>query len=67
MDQIEDPLDTFHLIDFVIDCCFIFDVLVSLNTGYYSKGSLVMQRIAIIKNYLKFWFWVDLVASTPYS
>ena len=36
-------------------------------TGFYQKGTLVMNRKEIIKDYLKFWFWLDIVASLPYN
>jgi hyperpolarization activated cyclic nucleotide-gated potassium channel 2 len=43
------------------------DILVTFNTGFYKKGYLVMKRKEIIKNYLKTWFFLDLLASFPYS
>jgi len=39
----------------------------TFNTGFYKKGYLVMKRKEIIKNYLKTWFFLDLLASFPYS
>lgn len=53
--------------DFIMNLCFIVDILISFNTGFYFKGNLVMNRKEVIKNYLKFWFWLDLIASLPYS
>jgi hyperpolarization activated cyclic nucleotide-gated potassium channel 2 len=41
--------------------------VLNFNTGIFKKGSLVTNRRAIAKNYLKFWFWLDLVASVPYE
>lgn len=43
------------------------DIVVTFNTGFYKKGYLVMKRKEIIKNYLKTWFILDLLASFPYS
>lgn len=43
------------------------DILVNFNTGFYKKGYLVMKRKEIIKNYVKTWFFLDLLASFPYS
>lgn len=59
--------DGWAIFEFVITLCFITDIVVAFNTGFYSRGSLVMNRREIAKNYLKFWFWLDLMASFPYT
>jgi len=41
--------------------------VITFNTGFYRKGVVVMKRRDIIINYLKGWFWLDLLASFPYS
>jgi hypothetical protein len=41
--------------------------VITFNTGFYKKGYLVMKRKDIIKNYAKTWFFIDLVATFPYS
>ncbi len=51
----------------IMDITFMMDIIVTFNTGFYKKGYLVMKRKDIIKNYLKTWFWVDLIATFPYS
>ena len=43
------------------------DIIVNFNTGFYKKGYLVMKRKEIIKNYMKTWFFLDLLASFPYA
>ena len=53
--------------EMVITLFFMADIFVTFNTGFYSKGALVTNRKQIAINYLKFWFWMDLVASIPYS
>ena len=50
-----------------MDACFMLDILITFNTGFYKKGYLVMKRKEIVKNYLKTWFFLDLLASFPYS
>jgi Ion transport protein len=50
-----------------IDCVFMLDIFVNFNTGFYKKGYLVMKRREIIKNYLRTWFVLDVLASFPYS
>ena len=50
-----------------MDVTFMTDIIVAFNTGFYKKGYLVMKRKEIVKNYLKTWFVLDLMASFPYS
>ena len=51
----------------MIDIIFIFDIVMTFNTGFYKKGYLVMKRRDIVIEYMKSWFLIDLVASFPYS
>ena len=54
--------------EIVIDCMFMFDVLLNFNTGYYINGTkLVMGRKLIAKEYLCPWFIIDVVSSAPYT
>jgi len=57
-------LGVFELIQ---DFYFLFDIILTANTGYYHKGNLILMRKLIFLNYLKLWFWLDLAASFPYS
>lgn len=50
-------MDTFSNI---INFFFMFDMLLSFNTGYYKRGTLVMKRKEIIKHYLRTWFFIGL-------
>lgn len=50
-----------------MDVSFMMDIVVTFNTGFYKKGYLVMKRKDIILNYCKTWFFLDLLASFPYS
>lgn len=43
----------FFLFEFAISICFIVDIIIVFNTGYYFKGSLVMDRNKIIIRYMK--------------
>lgn len=54
-------------LDITMTFFFMFDILIEFNTGFYSKGALILDRKAIAKNYLRFWFWLDLLASVPYT
>ena len=57
----------FGVFEYMIDSFFMVDILVNLNTGYYKKGNLVMQRKYICLNYMLSWFFLDFFASLPYS
>ena len=57
----------FKIFETLIDAIFILDIFVTFNTGIYKKGYLVMKRKEIIKNYIRYWFFIDLLASFPYA
>lgn len=44
-------VDTNFLI--VINCSFLFDIILSFNTGYYEKGIIIFDRKKIALNYFK--------------
>lgn len=48
-------------------CMFVFDIMLNFNTGVYLEGKLNMERNAIIKEYFRFWFWLDFVSTFPYD
>lgn len=48
-----------------ITAIFAADILLNFNTGYIEKGEIVMERKAIWKKYVRFWFWMDLISSVP--
>lgn len=43
------------------------DILVKLNTGYLFKGFLITNRVLIVKNYLRNYFFFDFIASFPFQ
>ena len=43
------------------------DIFIQFNSGFYSKGNLIMQRSKIVSNYIRNWFIIDVIASFPYS
>ena len=55
--------------DYVIDMCFIFDIIVNFRSCYVDSRTdeLVDDPKKITKNYLKGRFWVDLVASCNFD
>ena len=56
----------FHF-EFTVDICFMVDILFNFNTGILSKGLILMSRKLIAIEYLSFWFWLDVISSTPYT
>jgi hyperpolarization activated cyclic nucleotide-gated potassium channel 2 len=54
-------------LDLLVDVVFIFDIVLNFNTSFYQKGVPIYSRTKIMKHYLKMWFWVDILASFPYS
>ena len=55
------------LIEIIITFIFLIDLMICFNTGFYSKGSLIMKHKDIAFEYFKMWFWIDIVATFPYS
>ena len=54
-------------LELCIDSGFILDMFLNFNTGVVIKGKVVMNRFAIAGDYLKSWFFIDLLSSTPYT
>ncbi|CAD8128335.1 unnamed protein product [Paramecium sonneborni] len=57
----------FAIFNDIMDYYFLIDILLQFQTGYYKKGNFVSQRKQIALNYLKLWFWLDLISSFPYD
>lgn len=59
--------DTWSSIESVVDIVFIIEILVCFNTSYYDQktNEYVKNRCKIAKDYLRGWFWVDIVAILP--
>lgn len=45
----------------------MFDIILNFNTGIFEDGLLKMNRNAIMRDYLEFWFWVDCISTFPYD
>ena len=54
-------------IDLITMIIFSFDIIFTFNTAFYQEGNLIEDRIKIMKNYLKFWFWIDIISILPAS
>ena len=45
---------------------FVFDIILNLNTAYYSKGVYIMERQKILLNYIKSTFFLDIITVLPF-
>eukprot|EP00966_Prymnesium_polylepis_P267970 6190750-Prymnesium_polylepis.1 len=54
-------------INVVVDLIFIIDVILKFNTALKQQGRWVLERKAVVKEYLKGEFALDFVAAFPYA
>jgi len=57
----------FQIFEVIMDIWFILEIVVNFFTGFYAKGSLVMNLNAITLNYVKGYLWIDCISSFPIS
>ena len=52
----------------IVDFFFMSDLVATFFTAVENPntGELITNRYDIAKNYLKFWFWIDLFTSIPF-
>lgn len=55
------------IIEFSVQISLLLDILVTLNTSFFVKGTLIVSRKRIAWKYLKGWFWSDILSSFPYN
>merc|ERR1712232_711781 len=46
---------------------FSIDIILNFMTGFFHDGILVMRQTPIIKNYLRSWFVIDVLATVPWT
>lgn len=64
---LKDPPLFFRISEYVTTIIFFLDILYNFNKAYMgSDGKLVVSRRKIACNYLKCWFWIDMIASFPF-
>ena len=62
-----DPTSGSAILDYITISVFFFDMIINFNLAYYDERSkLVYGRRDIARNYMKFWFWIDLVGVFPF-
>ena len=64
-----EPSEVTVVANSIVDAIFFCDIIITLNTGYVDRLTdlLVTNRNLIRKNYLAFWFWIDLVSALPFD
>lgn len=64
---IEQPTLFFRISEYTTSVIFFLDILFNFNLSYYkSTQNLVYSRKKIALNYLKFWFWMDIISAFPF-
>ena len=43
------------------------DIILTLNTGFWDKGIIVMQRKKIMWRYVQSWLIFDIISSIPFN
>lgn len=58
-----------HNVEILITILFGIDIILNFNTAYIDRDTekLVVRRRAIAKQYLRGWFWVDILATIPFD
>lgn len=60
--------DIWFFIALVMDILFLGDFIFNCTTAYFdNEGNLVVNRKKIMVNYLRGWFFIDVVASFPFN
>ncbi len=53
------------VMNYIMTGIVINDIFMSINTGFYEKGVCITDRKLILKNYLKNYFFTDMIAVWP--
>merc|ERR1712123_156809 len=67
---LENTSNELKTIKFVTDVWFILDMMLNFRTGiftYHIRKVLEMDPTEIRKNYIKSWFFIDLIATFPFD
>lgn len=63
---IDDQTNGERFLDLGIDILFLIDIIINFFSAYYdNEENLITDKKVIAKNYLKGWFFIDLVTSIP--
>ena len=63
-----ETLQGWAYLDFALDILFMLDIGVNALSAFENEeGNLVYRKIDIMREYFKFWFWIDLLSCFPFS
>jgi voltage-gated potassium channel Kch len=65
--SIDELTNPYYYIDLLIFIYFLLDIFICFNLAFFKNGDLIEDRKEIIKNYLKLWFWIDIISTFPYE
>jgi hypothetical protein len=59
----------FEILENIVLVSFAIDIVVNFNTTYVDPltEKMVHNRHRIVMNYLKFWFWIDIISTVPFT
>lgn len=60
-------IDALFVCNQIVNCIFVIDIALTFATPFERKGELVLSHSAIIRRYLSFWLWVDLISVFPFD
>ena len=64
---VDETTDVQFIFDLMVDFSFMVDIVLTFFTAYEEKGTLVINRHMIAKNYLKGWFMLDVITTIPFQ
>ena len=51
-----------------LDTFYVLDIILTFKTAYYDSGYQLVHNLGLIaRQYLSFWFWIDVVATAPWD
>ncbi|CAD8078092.1 unnamed protein product [Paramecium sonneborni] len=56
-----------EIVNDIMDIFFVIDMLLNFRLAYYQNGKLEYRLKYIALNYLKLWFWIDVIAVLPFD
>ncbi|XP_021960704.1 potassium/sodium hyperpolarization-activated cyclic nucleotide-gated channel 1 [Folsomia candida] len=68
--QANNPYYTLFMVFSITEStAYFLDIVVNFYTGFPDPTSdlVILEKRTIAKNYVKFWFWIDLLSSIPYD
>ncbi|KAJ0412265.1 hypothetical protein ATCC90586_006651 [Pythium insidiosum] len=54
-----------YVIDTIVDVYFVIDMVMTMRTGVYSNGEVIMDSRIVLRRYLRSWFIIDVISNFP--